>query len=112
MAQSELLDTLFKANAEAAAQGEYEVAYHTLMAALHLADRHADLRAVERINLLARQQQAMVEAVQPPHNLSSAQAKNRGQTPLFESLRIHIDSVRLRHESLAAFKRAKASSAG
>jgi hypothetical protein len=80
------------------------------MAALHLADRHADLRAIRRISSRAQQQQAMLEAVQPPH-LSSAQAKNRGQTPVFESLRKHIDSVRLRHESVAAFKRGKSSSA-
>jgi hypothetical protein len=112
MAQSKLLESLFEANAAAAAQGEFEAAYHTLMAALHIADRQADMPALERIISLAREQQAMVEAVRPPHNLSSAHAKSRGQTPVFESLRIHIDAVRFRHESTAAFRRAKSSRAG
>jgi hypothetical protein len=111
-ASSDLLDTLFHANEVAAAQGELEVAYHTLMAALHLADGRADMQALQRIAQLAKKQEAMVEAVQPPHMLSSVRAKNRGQTPLFESLRIHIDAVRLRHEGSAAFNRARSIAGG
>ena len=109
---TDLLDILFKANDAAAAQGEFQVAYHTLMAALHLADGRGDMEALQRIAQLAQAQQAMVEAVQPPHNLSSAQAKTRGQTPVFESLRIHIDAVRLRHEGTAAVRRARSSAGG
>jgi hypothetical protein len=109
---SDLLDTLFHANEVAAAQGEFQVAYHTLMAALHVADARADMQALKRIAELAENQEAMIEAVQPPHILSSAKAKNRGQTPVFESLRIHIDAVRVRHEGTAAFNRARSIGGG
>jgi hypothetical protein len=95
----DLLEELFKVNAAAIAEGRYEVAYHTLMAALHVADSRGDLIALERITQAVREQEAIVEAVRPSHNLSSTHARLRKQTPLFESLRIHIDAVRLRLES-------------
>jgi hypothetical protein len=94
-----MLTAILRLNADAAAQGDYEVAYHLLMAALHVADHTRDFAALERITKLTKEQGAQVEAVQPPHHLSRAQAQLRGQTAVFDSLIAHIDAVRLRMQS-------------
>jgi len=94
-----MLNAILRLNADAAAQGDYEVAYHLLMAALHVADDAHDFAALERITRAAKEQGAQVEAVRPPHPLSRAQAQLRRQTSLFDSLGAHIDAVRLRLKS-------------
>jgi hypothetical protein len=94
-----MLDQILALNERAAAAGDYEVAYHLLMAALHAADHAKDRAALDRILALSRRQGAAVDAEQPPHQLSRAQAHARGQTALFESLAAHIEAVRLRMHS-------------
>lgn len=90
---------LIEANAEAFARQEYEVAYHALMAALHLVDHAGDEAQVEVIGRLARKQDEALEAVRPPHHLSRSAAAGRGQSALFATMRVHVDAVRLRLES-------------
>ena len=94
-----MLNAILRLNADAAAQGDYEVAYHLLMAALHVVDHTHDFAALELITKLTKEQGAQVEAVRPPHHLSRAQAQLRGQTSLFDSLAAHIEAVRLRMQS-------------
>jgi hypothetical protein len=94
-----MLEEILKLNGEAAASGEYEVAYHLLMAALHVVDHGRDPKALERIAALAREQGEALERVQPPHQLSRSQAQQRGQTALYDSLAAHIEAVRLRLRS-------------
>jgi hypothetical protein len=94
-----MLGEVLKLTTEAAAGGEYETAYHLLMAALHIADHAKDVGALEHITQLAKEHGAAVERVQPPHPLSRAHARMRGQTALYESLLAHIDAVRLRLHS-------------
>lgn len=94
-----MLDELLQLNARAAAAGEFEVAYHLLMAALHAADHAQDQAVLDRITALAREQGAAVEAVQPSHHLARSQAQSRGQTSVFDSLLTHVDAVRLRLQS-------------
>ncbi|MFN2645753.1 MAG: hypothetical protein ABR570_12220 [Burkholderiales bacterium] len=94
-----MLEELLALNRRAAAQGNFQVAYHVLMAALHWADHMGDLAAVERIGLLGVEQGEAVERVQPPHQLSRAQAALRGQTALFDSFATHVEAVRLRVQS-------------
>ena len=94
-----MLSEVLRLNAAAAAGGEYEVAYHLLMAALHIADHAKDLAALEHIAQLAKEQGRAVEQVQPPHHLSRYQAQLRGQTAIFDSVTAHIDAVRLRLQS-------------
>jgi hypothetical protein len=69
-----MLSDVLNLNAAAAARGDFEVAYHLLMAALHLADHEKDSAALERITTLAGEQGKAVERVQPPHHLSSCHA--------------------------------------
>jgi hypothetical protein len=94
-----MLEEVLKLNGEAAARGEYEVAYHLLMAALHVADHAKNSQVLERIAALARQQAEAIERIEPPHNLSRSQAHMRGQAALYDSLAAHIEAVRLRLQS-------------
>jgi len=101
-----MLDAVLKLNADAVAQGEYEVAYHLLMAALHFAEAQKNVVALDRITQLAKEQGGAIERVQPTHQLSRKQAQLRGQTTLFDSLLTHIEAVRLRIQSDAQRARA------
>jgi hypothetical protein len=94
-----MFEQIIALNARAAAQGDYEAAYHLLMAALHCADRAHDRQALEQLTQLTLAQGAEVEAIQPPHHLARKQAEARGQTAVYDSLITHIDAVRLRMES-------------
>jgi hypothetical protein len=94
-----MFEQIIELNARAAAQGDYEAAYHLLMAALHCADHARDQQALELLTKLACEQGAAVEAIEPAHHPSRSHAKARGQTALYESLLTHIDAVRLRIDS-------------
>jgi hypothetical protein len=93
------IERLLALYAECSAGGEYEAAYHVLMAALHLADHAGDAGALGRISDAAGSLEQDIEAVEPPHALSAAAAERRGQQPLCHSLRVHIEAVRLRMRS-------------
>ena len=101
-AAASLLDGLLKLSAEAARIGEYEVAYHAIMAALHAAEAAGSLHGVERVLRLAEEQEKAIESLRPPHRLSSAQAKGRGTDPVYRSLPVHADAVRARLNSRRA----------
>jgi hypothetical protein len=99
-----MLEEILALNARAAASGNYEVAYHLLMAALHHADHAGDEAALARLSKIAKKQGDAVEAVQPAHHLCRRHAEARGQTALFDSFQAHIDAVRLRLQSARHLK--------
>ena len=99
-------DSLLELANDAAAEGEYETAYHLLMAALHLADHRGHADAVMRIGAAGRRIGVAVEAVVPPHRLSRAEAKKRGHSAIFEQFDVHAEAVRLRIESAEEVGRA------
>jgi hypothetical protein len=82
---------------EAAGQGNYEAAYHFLMAALHVADHAPDPGLVADVSRLAEMYRTAVDGMHPEHHLSTEAATRRGQPPLFESLQTHAKAVELRH---------------
>ena len=90
-----MLTELLALNRRAADEGDFEVAYHLLMAALHFVDHAKDLDALEEIARLGREQGQALENV-PSHPLSRRQAHLRGQTALFDSFAAHVEAVRLR----------------
>jgi hypothetical protein len=94
-----MLDELLELNHRAAQQGEFEVAYHVLMAALHRADHARDVGALSEIARRGREQAEALERLKPPHALSRFQAQLRGQTAVFDSFAAHVDAVRLRLQS-------------
>ena len=94
-----MLDELLELNARAAAAGNYEAAYHLLMAALHWAEDGEDIAPLARLVAIAKKQGAEIEALVPTHHLSRRHAMVRGQTAIFDSFLAHVEAVRLRMES-------------
>ncbi len=95
-----MFEELLRLNQRAAAEGNYEAAYHLLMAALHCVDHGGgEPGALERLVAIARAQAGEIEALVPVHHLSRKQAEARGQTALFDSFLAHVDAVRLRLDS-------------
>jgi hypothetical protein len=91
-----MLSELLELNQRAAKQGDFEVAYHLLMAALHAADHARELGALDDIARRGREQGEALERVKPPHALSRRHADLRGQTSVFDSFAAHVEAVRLR----------------
>jgi hypothetical protein len=54
-----------------AAAGHFEAAYHSLMAALHLAEDLADTARLAEVVAVARAHHDVVDAATPPHRLST-----------------------------------------
>ena len=99
-------DALLELANDAAAEAEYETAYHLLMAALHLAEHRGNHDAVMRIGAAGRRIGVAVEVVVPPHRLSREEARKRGHTAIFDQFDVHVEAVRLRLESAAEVGRA------
>ena len=81
-----MLERLLQINREAFATQQYEVAYHALMAALHLVDRSGDRHGLQRIASAAAEEGAAMQSGSALHRL-------------FDTLRVHLDAVRLRMDS-------------
>ena len=98
-----LMRRLIMASTTAASAGEWEVAYHALMAALHAAEAVAKeqetIAPIAEVEQVAREQAIRIEKVKPPHQLSRAIAKNRGHSSVYDVLMVHINSSRLRIEA-------------
>jgi hypothetical protein len=100
--ESSLIQRLMSLNAELFATGESEAAFHTLMAALHAAERRRDMAALDEIGAAGKSQGEQIDALQPEHKLSRLQAEQRGQVPVYHTLQLHVDAVRLRVQSREA----------
>jgi hypothetical protein len=81
-----MLERLLQINREAFAGRQYEAAYHTLLAALHIVDGAHDRKGLERIARAAAEQGAEMQAASSLYRL-------------YGTLRVHIDAVRLRIDS-------------
>ena len=77
-------DPLLELADDAAAQGEFESAYHLLMAALHLAEHQGNHDAVMHIGTAGRR--------------LGVAAVSAGRTALFEQLDAQAEAARLRLE--------------
>ncbi len=104
-----LMRRLLSASVAAAGSGEFEVAYHALMAALHAAEgidkEPARANGITEIERVAREQSAQVEKLKPAHQLSRMAAGVRGHKSVYDTLLLHLKSARLRIE--ADVRRAK-----
>ena len=75
--------SLMDANADAFAAGHYETAYHALMAALHAAQDLHDAILLDRVCVLARQQQDSLDAAAPEHRLATHSAGEHRRTGVY-----------------------------
>lgn len=83
-------------SSEAEQAGNYQTAYHLLMAALHQADFESDLTWVQEVTDLAAEQEARLDALEPTHQLASAAALKRGTQPVYRALQVHAVAIRAR----------------
>ena len=81
---------------EAARNGQYEVAYHALAAAMHSAELNQNLTELAEVAAVCAEQAAAVEAVKPAHSLSQSRAAARGTHPIYKSLADTIRAVTVR----------------
>jgi len=91
---------LLAASAAAADSGEFEVAYHALMAALHAAEAvgrtTASITPIGEVEKAAKRQSARLEKLKPSHQLSRESARTRGHESVYDTLLVHARSTRLR----------------
>jgi hypothetical protein len=73
------------------AGGHYGVAYHALMAALHCAEDAGDAARLAEVAGLLRQVKGVVDAIRPPHNLST-DAAHTGRS-IFEMGAVEADAA-------------------
>ena len=92
----DLLSKILALSAQAEAGRNYESAYHLLVAGLHDAENRSDMVGVDRVAEVASEQERRLEALDPPHHLSSAAARLRGAPALYRTLQLHVDAVRAR----------------
>ena len=95
-ADADLAEELLAAYGQLCKSGNYDAAFHILMAVLHIADRGEDLALVDRVADMAAKQADAIDAIAPPHHLSTASAAGRGLTPVFRTLGAHAQSIRAR----------------
>jgi hypothetical protein len=93
---ADLTEQLLAAYRRLCESRNYDAAFHVLMAVLHMADRGQDMELVDRVAGMAAVQADEIDAIAPPHHLSTASASGRGQTPVFKMLGIHAQSIKAR----------------
>jgi hypothetical protein len=76
-------EVLIDVNRRAFAAGQYEVAYHALMAALHAAQDRQAADQLEQVAELAQMQQETIDVSSPGHPLASAQAREHGGNGIY-----------------------------
>jgi len=89
----DLYERLITASEMAFASAHYEVAYHALIAALHWANDHADLRRLQAIEQLANEQHHWLDTHLPQHRLSTQSSKLRGNQSVYETLKRQVASM-------------------
>ena len=73
-------------NRRAFARAEYEVAYHALAAALHVACDDANPARISDVRRIALRQGTWIDTHRPEHRLSSTSAQARGRKSMFSML--------------------------
>ena len=80
-----MLREILELNRRAAERGDFEVAYHLLMAALHFADGEKDHGVLDELGRLGREQGEALERVRPRirsrATRRSCAARRRSSTP-------------------------------
>jgi hypothetical protein len=108
----DLLEHLLQLNADCAARGDYEVAYHLLAAAQHAAEGLHSADGLRAVRQRAREQQTAIDRHPGGHPLSTAGARSRGTAPLFDTLGLTSEAALLRLETELARRRGTARNHG
>jgi len=85
-AAASLCEEFLVLNRQAFAAGYYNTAYHTLAAALQAAHERQDAAGVARVERLAREQGAVMDAIAAEDEPSTQSAEARGHLSMFTLL--------------------------
>ena len=83
---SDLYRRLLRNNQEAFALGQYDAAYHVLMAAMHCAQTLNDATSLTEIEHIASQQLKWIDTHCPEYPHSTQSASKRGHLSIYENL--------------------------
>jgi hypothetical protein len=79
-AADQLYDHLLQMHDEAFEAGRFDLSYHLLAAALHAAEEMEDFARLTAIQVTAEQRQQTLDDRKPAHHMSTASARERGNT--------------------------------
>ncbi len=82
----DLYQRLVQINQEAFAGEQYDVAYHSLMAALHCAQSLDDVQGLAEAERLANEELAWIDEHHPEYEHSTRSATVRGHASIFKNL--------------------------
>jgi hypothetical protein len=77
---------LMRMNRECFEGGEFDIAYHTLMSALHCAQQLKDISYLREIERLANEQVKYIDVHHPEYEHSTVSASNRNHVSVFQTL--------------------------
>jgi hypothetical protein len=97
-------DALVERSREASKARQFEVAYHTLAAALHVAEAETDVDRLETVVKESRRQQQLVDKAGGIHRVAS----QPGAPGLFESLALLAQAALVRRKGVEAVQLARA----
>jgi len=100
-------DTLLDLARNQSTARHYEVAYHILMAALHCAEDAADAARLREVARLFRQDRKAIDAIEPPHRLSTQSAHTRQSIFEAGAITAEAEIKRLESEHLLADLRSR-----
>lgn len=98
----DLYERLIAISQEAAAAALYEVAYHTLVAALHCADTAGNSVRLHEVLTLAATQRTRLLTQAPDHLLTPQASAARGTHNIYDSLELQGQAMLTRLRSKAA----------
>jgi len=82
----DLYQQLQAINHEAFASGEYDVAYHALMAALHCVQTLKDVQGLDEVERAAQEQLTWIDRHAPHYEHSTLSAQKRGHFSIYHTL--------------------------
>ncbi len=82
----DLYRRLVEINQEAFADEQYDVAYHSLMAALHCVQTLGDVQGLGEVERLANEELTWIDAHHPEYEHSTSSASARGHSSIFKNL--------------------------
>ncbi|HKA34292.1 MAG TPA: hypothetical protein VKH64_13810 [Candidatus Binatia bacterium] len=77
---------LIRINRESFQGEEFDIAYHTLMSALHCAQQLKDIPYLREVERVANEQLKYIDAHHPEYEHSTVSASNRNHVSVFQTL--------------------------
>jgi len=95
-AADELYHRLMQMQEQAFGNGQFQVSFHLLAAAVHAAEELKSVALLEELAALANSRQEALDRKEPVHAISTAAAHGRGNSALFATLATTANATRAR----------------